>query len=41
MLTVTEVTDAIETLKWLDEIPSFPVIFLLNLSLELIGKEYH
>ena len=28
MLTVTEVTDAIEALKWLDEIPSFPVIFL-------------
>ena len=25
MLTVTEVTDAIEALKWLDEIPSFPV----------------
>ena len=24
-LTVTEVTDAIEALKWLDEIPSFPV----------------
>ena len=30
MLTVTEVTDAIEALKWLDEIPSFPVIFLGN-----------
>ena len=25
MLTVTEVTDAIETMKWLDEIPSYPV----------------
>ena len=25
MITVTEVTDAIEALKWLDEIPSFPV----------------
>jgi hypothetical protein len=25
MLTVTEVTDAIEALKWLDEIPSFPI----------------
>ena len=24
-LTVTEVTDAIEAMKWLDEIPSFPV----------------